>query len=414
MDRRLAAIFAADVAGYSRLIGADEEGTLERLKAHRRELIDPKIAEHRGRIVKTTGDGLLVEFASAVKAVRCAIEMQPGMADRNADAPEDSRIEFRIGINLGDVIVEDDDIYGDGVNIAARLEGIAEPGAIYISRAVRDFVRDKLEIVLEDLGEKPLKNIAKPVRVFRIAAPDRAAGAPQASAAAGAAQAVDRRAALRQHERRCRAGVFQRRHDRGPDHRPLEGLGPVRHRAQLLLRLQGQVGQGAGDRARPRRALRARGQHPQGRQSRAHHGAAHRCRQRRASLGRAVRSRSHRHLRDPGRGGGEDRRRAGGQADAGRGAAAAPTRHQQRGGLRSPGCARANCSLAARARRSRRPGRCTAGRSRSIRISPRRMPGWRSPRSRTTSATGRPIRRRRWTRRSDGRAARSSSTIRSR
>ena len=181
MDRRLAAIFNADVAGYSRLIGADEEGTLERLKAHRRELIDPKIAEHQGRIVKTTGDGVLVEFASPVKAVRCAIEVQHGMLDRNADVPREQRIEFRIGINLGDVIVEEGDIYGDGVNVAARLEGIAEPGAVYVSRAVRDFVRDQPEIVLEDLGERPLKNIAKPVRVFRIGTPDRAVGGPQAA-----------------------------------------------------------------------------------------------------------------------------------------------------------------------------------------------------------------------------------------
>ena len=174
MERRLAAIFAADVAGYSRLIGADEEGTLERLMAHRRQLIDPKIAEHQGRIVKTTGDGVLVEFASPVKAVRCAIEVQHGMVDRNADVPREQRIEFRIGINLGDVVVEDGDIYGDGVNVAARLENIAEPGAVYISRAVRDFVNDQTEVALEDLGEKPLKNIAKPVRVFRIAAPDQA------------------------------------------------------------------------------------------------------------------------------------------------------------------------------------------------------------------------------------------------
>src|SRR6266498_5817056 len=179
MERRLAAIFAADVAGYSRLIGADEEGTLERLKAHLRELIDPKIAEHQGRIVKTTGDGVLVEFASPVKAVRCAMEVQHGMVDRNADVPQEQRIEFRIGINLGDVIVEEGDIYGEGVNVAARLEGIAEPGAVYISRAVRDLVRDKAEIVLEDLGERPLKNIAKPVGVFRIVSADRAGGAPQ-------------------------------------------------------------------------------------------------------------------------------------------------------------------------------------------------------------------------------------------
>ena len=183
MERRLAAIFAADVAGYSRLMGVDEEGTLERLRAHRRELIDPKIAEHQGRIVKTTGDGVLVEFASPVKAVRCAIEVQHGMVDRNADIPREQRIEFRIGINLGDVVVEDGDIYGDGVNVAARLENIAEPGAVYISRAIRDFVDDHAEMTLEDLGEKPLKNIAKPVRVFRIAAPEVAVPVPMGSPA---------------------------------------------------------------------------------------------------------------------------------------------------------------------------------------------------------------------------------------
>jgi adenylate cyclase len=144
VERRLAAILAADVAGYSRLMGADEEGTLERLKTHRRQLVDPKIREHRGRIVKTTGDGMLVDFPSVVDAVRCAVEIQRGMVDRNADIPEDERITFRIGVNLGDVIIDGDDIYGDGVNIAARLEALAEPGGICISRVVRDQTRDKL------------------------------------------------------------------------------------------------------------------------------------------------------------------------------------------------------------------------------------------------------------------------------
>jgi adenylate cyclase len=184
MERRLAAIFAADVAGYSRLIGADEEGTLARLQAHWRELIEPKIAEHQGRIVKTTGDGVLAEFASPVKAVRCAIDVQHGMSDRNASVPHGQRIEFRIGINLGDVIVEDGDIFGDGVNVAARLESIAEPGAVYISRTVRDFVGSTPEIVLEDLGERELKNIARPVQVFRIAASTQVAGAPPSAAPA--------------------------------------------------------------------------------------------------------------------------------------------------------------------------------------------------------------------------------------
>jgi len=138
VERRLTAILAADVAGYSRLMGADEEGTLTRLKAHRRELVDPKIAEHRGRIVKTTGDGLLVEFASVVDAVRCAVEIQHEMAGRNADAPPDRRIEYRIGMNVGDIIIDESDIFGDGVNVAARLEALAEPGGICVSRMVRE------------------------------------------------------------------------------------------------------------------------------------------------------------------------------------------------------------------------------------------------------------------------------------
>src|SRR5262252_6036167 len=161
--RRLAAILAADVAGYSRLMGADEEGTLERLKALRRELIDPKIAEHKGRIVKTTGDGLLVEFSSVVEAVACAVSIQRGMAERNAPVPNNERIDFRVGINLGDVIVEENDILGDGVNIAARLEASAEPGEGRISGIVHDQVHGRLECSFDDTGEQKLKNIARPV-----------------------------------------------------------------------------------------------------------------------------------------------------------------------------------------------------------------------------------------------------------
>jgi adenylate cyclase len=164
VQRRLAAILAADVAGYSRLMGADEEGTLRRLNAHRRQLLDPKITEHRGRIVKTTGDGVLVEFASVVDAVRCAAEVQRAMAERDADVPDEQRIRFRIGVNLGDIIVEGDDIFGDGVNVAARLEALAEPGGICVSRAVRNQVRDKLPYSFEDMGEQSVKNIARPVR----------------------------------------------------------------------------------------------------------------------------------------------------------------------------------------------------------------------------------------------------------
>jgi adenylate cyclase len=168
VERRLAAILAADVAGYSRLMGADEEGTLAALKTLRRELADPKIKEHRGRIVKTTGDGLLVEFASVVDAVRCAVEVQREMAERNANEPPERRIEFRMGINVGDIIRDGRDIYGDGVNIAARLEALAKPGGICVSRVVRDQVRDKLSFSFEDLGEQQVKNIARPVRVHRI------------------------------------------------------------------------------------------------------------------------------------------------------------------------------------------------------------------------------------------------------
>jgi adenylate cyclase len=183
VERRLAAILAADVAGYSRLMGLDEEGTLAALKRHRGELVEPKIKEHRGRIVKTTGDGMLVEFASVVDAVRCAVELQREMAARNGDIPAERRIEFRIGLNLGDIIIDDNDIYGDGVNIAARLEALAEPGGICVSRVVRDQVRDKLDFSFADMGEQQVKNIARPVRAHRILLGAEAVGSIGAAAA---------------------------------------------------------------------------------------------------------------------------------------------------------------------------------------------------------------------------------------
>src|SRR5215475_913159 len=169
VERRLAAILAVDVAGYSRLMGANEEGTLAALRVVRRELGDPKIAEHRGRIVKTTGDGLLAEFASVVDAVRCAVEVQREMIARNAAAPAERRIEFRMGINVGDIIIEDGDIFGDGVNIAARLEALAEPGGVCLSAAAHEQVRDRLDIAFDDLGEQQVKNIIRPVRTYRVA-----------------------------------------------------------------------------------------------------------------------------------------------------------------------------------------------------------------------------------------------------
>jgi adenylate cyclase len=195
VERRLAAILAADMVGYSRLMEADEAGTLARLRTHRLELIDPAIAKNRGRIIKTTGDGLLVEFQSVTDAVQCAVEIQRRMARRNADLPAARWIQFRIGINLGDVIFDDDDIFGDGVNVAARLQVLAEPGGICVSRAVRDQVQvgDRFDVAFEDLGEQIVKNIARPIPAFRVrldaAGPAPAAiKAPQVTAAAGAAK----------------------------------------------------------------------------------------------------------------------------------------------------------------------------------------------------------------------------------
>src|SRR6201747_222284 len=172
MQRRLASILAVDVAGYSRLMGIDEMGTITSLKSHRRELVDSGIAEHRGRIVKTTGDGMLVEFASVVDAVSCAVHIQRAMVGRNTAIPLDKQIVFRIGVNLGDIIIDGDDIFGDGVNIAARLETLCEPGGVCISRAANDQIRDKLSIAFADLGEQAVKNISRAVGVFGLTAKD--------------------------------------------------------------------------------------------------------------------------------------------------------------------------------------------------------------------------------------------------
>src|SRR5712692_3854269 len=184
VERRLAAILAADVVGYSRLMGADEVGTLRALRACRRELIAPTIAARRGRIVKTTGDGMLAEFPSAVEAVACAISVQRAVARRNEGVAEDKQLIFRIGINVGDIIIEANDIFGDGVNVAARLENLCEPGGICISRTVRDQVRDKLPVSFDDLGEQRVKNIARPVRAFALS-PEAIAVAPELPPGAG-------------------------------------------------------------------------------------------------------------------------------------------------------------------------------------------------------------------------------------
>ena len=179
MERRLTAILAADVVGYSRLMGVDETGTLAALKTLQTDFIDGKITEHQGRTVKLTGEGILVEFPSVVNAVACAAEFQRGMRDRNAGIPQDRRIEFRIGVNLGDVIVEGKDIFGDGVNVAARLESIAKPGGITISGFVRDHVGNRLDLTFEDLGEQTLKNIERPIRVYSVALSDSSVREPE-------------------------------------------------------------------------------------------------------------------------------------------------------------------------------------------------------------------------------------------
>jgi adenylate cyclase len=173
VERQLTAILAADVAGYSRLTSTDEEGTHVQLKEHLRLLVDPKIREHRGHVVKNTGDGMLAKFSSVLDAVRCALDVQRGMVERNAGMPREKRIEFRIGINVGDVIIDSGDIFGDGVNVAARLEGIAEPGCICVSARVQEDVAGKLDVTFEDMGEQQLKNIAKPIRVYRVRLGDR-------------------------------------------------------------------------------------------------------------------------------------------------------------------------------------------------------------------------------------------------
>src|ERR1700694_3815889 len=289
-ERRLAAVLAADMVGYSRLMEVDETGTLARLKTHRIELIDPAIAKNRGRIIKTTGDGMLVEFHSVADAVLCAAEVQRRMARRNADVSPARWIQFRIGINLGDVIVEENDIFGDGVNVAARLEMLAEPGGICVSGAVRDQVGNRLDdVAFEDLGDQSVKNIARPIRVFRVRLQTDSKNAPRGAKEAADGQtdckeAVPRRVAALQHERRSGAGVLRGRPHRGHHYRAVTLPRPARHLAQLDLRAQGQGGEGARGRARIRRRLR-----PRGERSHPRHRAADRRRDRPAHLGRTLR-----------------------------------------------------------------------------------------------------------------------------
>ena len=243
--RKIAAILVADVVGYSRLAGADEDRTLSRLRGLRSDLVDPAIDAHNGRIVKRTGDGSLIEFRSVVDAVRCAIEVQNGLIERNAGLPPERRIEFRVGIHLGDVVEEGDgDLMGDGVNIAARLEGIAAPGTICLSEDAFRQVKGRLNLAVHDLGPKELKNIAEPIRVYslEVGKPAQAKTAPpSARATSGPAAPFDRRLALRQYRRRPGTGAFRRRSDGESHYRPLPDTRRSRDRAQYGVHLQRQA-----------------------------------------------------------------------------------------------------------------------------------------------------------------------------
>jgi adenylate cyclase len=277
--RKIAAILVADVVGYSRLAGADEDRTLSRLRGLRSDLIDPAIAAHRGRVVKRTGDGALVEFRSVVDAVRCAVEIQHGVAERNAGVAPERRIEFRVGVHLGDVVEEaDGDLMGDGVNIASRLEGVAKPGTICLSEQAYWQVKGRLDLAVHDLGPIELKNIAEPIRVYslEVGAPARGeARTVQCARRIRPAAPLDRRLAACQYRRRPGAGAFRRRGHGEPDNRSFAHSRLVRDRAQHRIHLQGQSCRSEAGRPRPERPLCPRGQRsarwePHARQRSAH------------------------------------------------------------------------------------------------------------------------------------------------
>ena len=240
-SRRLVAVFAADVEGYSRLMGADEVGTLKGL-TERRAILDKAIADHRGRIANTAGDSVLAEFGSAVDAVQCAVEAQAALAEANSSLPTDKRINFRIGIHVGDVMVRAGDLFGDGVNIAARLQTLAQPGGVCVSGATYEQVTKVLPVAFTDLGAQQVKNIEEPVRAYAVGTADAAAAfaACGDEAAPASRQAIDRGAPVPEHVRRPRAGVLRGRDGRGHHHRALAVQIPVCHRAQFELHLQGQ------------------------------------------------------------------------------------------------------------------------------------------------------------------------------
>jgi adenylate cyclase len=310
VERRLAAILAADVVGYSRLIGADEEGTLARLKAHRAEVLDPKIALHRGRIVKTTGDGLLVEFASVVDALRCAAEVQSKMAATNTSLPPERRIAFRIGIHQGDIVVEDGDIFGDGVNVAARLEGLAEPGGICVSARVQEDASGRLDLSFQDIGEQSLKNITRPVRAYRVVTVAR----PTMPQVSSGPTLPDKPSIAVLPFANLSGDPEQEYFADGMVEEIITALSRIRwlfviaRNSSFTYKGQAvdvkQVG-----RELARCPLRPRRLGAQGWQPCPHHRSADRCQQRRASLGRPLRRSARRCLRASGQGGVERRRR---------------------------------------------------------------------------------------------------------
>ena len=301
VERRLAAILAADVVGYSRLIGQDEVGTLARLKAIRREIIDPQVQAHGGRVINTSGDAILIEFPSAVAAVECAVTVQSTMAERaQSEAPE-KRIEFRVGINVGDVVVEEGNLLGDGVNVAARLEGIAEPGGICISARVQEDASGKLDLAVEDLGEQALKNIARPVRVYRV----RIGRGPFSSMPRPVLPLPDKPSIAVLPFTNMSGDAEQEYFADGVVEDIITALSRVKWLFVIArnssFTYKGRTVDLKAGRTRAGRALRSRGQHPQGRQSGPNNGAAHRRGKRRSRLGRALRPRPHGHFCAPGR-----------------------------------------------------------------------------------------------------------------
>ena len=315
MQRRLTVIFSADVVGYSRLMERDEAGTLERLKANRKAIFDPCVARHGGRIVKLMGDGALVEFGSVVSAVNCAQEMQRA-SEAEPYLSEPERIRYRVGINLGEVVVEGDDIYGDGVNVAARLQELADPGGVALSQMVRDQVAGKVAGRLRRSRRAPGQEHRAPFACIRVAR-----GGVQSvghGAFFTAIAHVGLRAAFRQHERRPRAGVFQRRHYRGHHHRPVQGVRARRRVAEHRVHVQRQTRRDRASRAAAERYACARRQRAQVGQPRADHGTVDRRSVGCASVGRALRPRSQRHFRAAGRNLRGDRQRPETETAAGR------------------------------------------------------------------------------------------------